>query len=60
VVRYRDHFSLTIKRYRGLVSYFLTKVDELYYSLIFSLYPDINLISLKDNIANINYGFSFI
>ncbi|KAH9203795.1 hypothetical protein DL95DRAFT_430566 [Leptodontidium sp. 2 PMI_412] len=36
-------------RYRGLASYFLTKAEELCHSLI-----------LKDNIANTNYGVSFV
>jgi hypothetical protein len=46
-----------MKRYRGLVSYFLTKAEELCHSLIFGLRPDIDLASLKDDLANANYGF---
>ena len=60
VVRHGDHFSLTMKRYRGLASYFITKAEELCHSLMFDLCPDIDLASLKDDMANINYGFSFV
>lgn len=49
---YGDDFNLIIKSFRGLVKHFLIKAEELYDDLIFSLYPEIDLAKVKDDLTN--------
>jgi hypothetical protein len=58
VVQHGDHFSITMKKYRDLASYFLNKAEELCHSLMVDICPDNDLASLKNDMANTNYRFS--
>ena len=60
VIWHGDRFSLTMKRYRGLARHFLAKAEALSNSLMFDLRPNIDLISLKDDMMNAHSGFSFV
>ena len=57
---YRDDFSLIMTTFRVLAEHFLTKAKELCDKLIFGLDPNINLATIKDDLSNTQYSFSFI
>jgi len=46
--------------FRVLAEHFLTKAKELCDKLIFGLDPNINLATIKDDLSNTQYSFSFI
>ncbi|KAK5292262.1 hypothetical protein LTR16_001987 [Cryomyces antarcticus] len=59
-VCYGDSFSLTVQDFCSLVKHFLSTAEELCNSLMFDLDPVIDLAKLKDDMTNVQSGFSFV
>lgn len=55
-----ESLSLSMIKYRSLASHFISRAEELCDNLMLDLYPKINLTTLKDDIVNTCYGFSFV
>ncbi|KIM98206.1 hypothetical protein OIDMADRAFT_71485, partial [Oidiodendron maius Zn] len=49
-----------MKEFRCLAEYFTVQAEELCEELIFDLNPSIELASIKDDLSNTRYGFSFV
>ncbi|KAH8749809.1 hypothetical protein BGZ57DRAFT_1019545 [Hyaloscypha finlandica] len=57
---YGDDFSLTMDGFRSLAKHFLLKAEELCEGLMFDLKPAIDLAKVKDDMTNVQSGFSFV
>lgn len=55
-----DTFSLTMEAFRQLPDYFITRAEELTAKLMFGLEPDVDLARVKDEMRNLQAGYSFI
>ncbi|KAH6950301.1 hypothetical protein BKA56DRAFT_506557 [Ilyonectria sp. MPI-CAGE-AT-0026] len=47
-------------QFRSLAAYLIREANCLCNDLMFGLEPDIDLLKIKDNIANCNKGYSFV
>ena len=57
---YGDDFSLTMESFRGLADHFLSKAEELCADLLFDLDVVVDLTKVKDDMTNVQNGFSFV
>lgn len=60
ILSYGESLSLSMMKYRSLASRFISRAEELCDNLMRDLHPDIDLTTLKDDIVNTRYGFSFV
>lgn len=59
-VSYGDSFSITMEQFRRLADYFITAAEQLSASAMCGIELDVDLTAIKDDMANIEAGFSFV